>query len=278
MKKTTKAMLFIVMVMVFAVQGAYASNKVDVSGVVRTDYYGDAQKVSVSLARFNVYIPTATDTYYFVRVEPNRYNLDVEDEIKLAFVSHKNITVGLIPLNEGYCLPGPGDYRVVGWARIPFGVYGYGAQFTKKISTDSSMIFEVSGSPDGTVIKNNWDRAQISMRLAKGNDNITLRYDDNRNSQLLVNGERNISKFGTLFRGVLYSRHDAGKEKSGGYIFAEKFFGKKFALHLQSDFAQRSETLNTVGIRIIHGKSFAILDYEMKPSRNQMLASIVIPF
>ncbi|MDD5732037.1 MAG: hypothetical protein PHU42_04050 [Patescibacteria group bacterium] len=266
--------VLLVMAIVFVALGVCAAEKADVSGVVRANYYGDARKASISQVRFNFYVPMATDTYLFVRVEPNQYNLDSENWLKLAFMSRGKLTIGRMPLLEGYSLPAPQNLYTVSWPHIPAGFYGYGAQ----LKVGNLAILEISSSPDGIATKNNWDRSQVSLRLAKGNANIILRYDDNHNSQMIVSGERGIANVGTLLRAAFYARHDGGIEKSGGYIFAERAFGKALGIHIQTDFAKDTDTINTIGLRAHNEKGFVILDYEMSPSRSRMLISVVVPF
>ena len=278
MAEMKKALSFVLLVLMMVAKNVSATEKADVSGIVRTDYYGDSGKASISQVRFNVFVPTATDTYYFVRVEPNRYNLDSEDWLKLFFFQYKNITIGRLPSNEGYALPTPNKLFTVMWPRISGGFYANGIQIMKLLDTGYSVVFEISGSPDGTAIRDNLNRSQVSLRLAKGRANLIFHYDDNQNSQAILSGEKSFANFAMLMRGAFYLRRDENKEKSGGYIFTEKSFGKKFGLHFQTDFAERSETINTIGLRFIQKKGFAILDYEMTPHQNRMLGSVVITF
>ncbi|MBI2448196.1 hypothetical protein HYV44_01375 [Candidatus Microgenomates bacterium] len=259
-----------------------ATAQTTLSGVVRTDYLGGSGKTSISQMRFNLFVLTATGTYYFVRIEPNRYNLDSEDWLKLAFVSRGRITIGRIPLLEGYSLPAPQNLYTVSWPRISGGFYGNGLQVTEKLSADSSAILEVSGSPNGTAIQDNLGYSQVSLRLAREDPgksvSTILRYDDNHNSQILVSGERQDANLGIITRGAFYLRSDNGKKKSGGYVFTEKSFGKRFSLHFQTDFTQHISTINTIGLRFKEEESFAILDYEASPMNNRLLASVVVAF
>ena len=268
--------VIVAIVVSFVTTGSCIAEEVNVSGVVRTDYYSDADKASISQVRFNLYAPMATDTYYFVRVEPNRYNLDGEDWLKLFFIQYKNITGGRLPSNEGYALPTPDKLFTAMWPRISGGFYTNGIQITEMLSAGYTVTFEVSGSPNGTAVRDNLGYSQVSMRLTKGTTNIILRYDDDRNSQILVSGEKSFAKM--LAREAFYWRSDGGTVKSGGYVFLEKKVSPSFCLHAQTDFAKDAETINTVGIRIVRGKKFVILDREFSAGRQRTLASVVVTF